>query len=255
VVSDVDMENNYRSEYLLTGPGLTVYGENLYESHDNEDKKIKISYILSKNKDSINKLHKEKEIEELKSELEALKKSQMQGNKLMYDKEKENLIKKKEQELEERIRDSHRSLQALYDENDPRKHAPLNFESMNPTNSQPPFKPVPNMFQSENNFRPTHSANIEQSPQDFTQIKSELELKHTMVDNKPCLDDFSKYKNVEYNSSKTVEQIKPPFGSQLSPEEEMKQKMLYEEILRQKKLEEMAKSNLSQHMSNIYFKV
>ncbi len=58
-VTDVDVNNNYRSEYLITGPGLSLSGENLFEILDIEDRKIKLSLIISKNKDSYDKMYKE----------------------------------------------------------------------------------------------------------------------------------------------------------------------------------------------------
>ena len=117
LISDVDSNNTYRSEYLITGPGLSLSGENLFEIQDIEDRKIKISFIISKNKDSYDKMYKEEEINVLKSELDLVRKT-LTDVQIRHDIEKMELIKRKEAELHNRLIDSQRSLRAINDEDD-----------------------------------------------------------------------------------------------------------------------------------------
>lgn len=116
-VTDVDASNNYRSEYLITGPGLSLFGENLFEIQDVEDRKIKLSFIISKNKDSYDKMYKEEEINVLKSELDLVRKT-LTDVQVRHDVEKMELIRRKEAELNNRLLDSQRSLRALNEEED-----------------------------------------------------------------------------------------------------------------------------------------
>jgi len=124
----ITTENKYKSLNLITGPGCTVYGENLLETLEKKDKLIKLNFILSKNKESYNKTYKEKEIEMLKLEMNQLKKNmqeeytkQLLNEKLKFDKEREDMLKRKEfdlMEMEARLRESQRSLKAVYDKDD-----------------------------------------------------------------------------------------------------------------------------------------
>lgn len=132
LVSDVDMNNNYRSEYLITGPGLSLNGENLFEIQDIEDKKIKISFIISKNKDSYDKMYKEEEINLLKSELDLVRKT-LTDVQIRHDIERMELIKRKETELHNRLIDSQRSLRAIKDEIDDRVNIADNSIIINQT--------------------------------------------------------------------------------------------------------------------------
>lgn len=128
LITDIDMDNNYRTTNLITGPGMTVYGEYLYDSLESEDKNIKINFILSKNKESIDKTYKEKEIELMKSRIDLMKKTmqddfskQLYDQKSRYDREREDLMKKRSMDLEEmenRLRESQRSLKMVYDKDD-----------------------------------------------------------------------------------------------------------------------------------------
>ena len=44
----IDMNNNYRESYFITGPGMTIYGDQLWELENLDDRKIKIVFIISK---------------------------------------------------------------------------------------------------------------------------------------------------------------------------------------------------------------
>ncbi len=122
------MENKYKSLNLITGPGCTVYGENLLETLEQKDKYLKLNFILSKNKDNYDKTYKEKEIERMKKEMIDLKKNmqeeytkQILNEKLKFDKEREDMLRRKElelQEIESRLRESQRSLKVVYDKDD-----------------------------------------------------------------------------------------------------------------------------------------
>lgn len=124
VLGGVDMDNNFRVANLITGPGVTVYGESLYDPIDSDDKVIKVNYIVSKNKDNYDKTYREKEIEEIKGQMESLKKSMIdEYNRMLTnkDKEKETLIKKKEAELEAmeaKLIESQRGLKTIYGKDD-----------------------------------------------------------------------------------------------------------------------------------------
>jgi hypothetical protein len=48
-----NMESNMHKSYFITGPGVTVYGDHLWEPTQKIGKTIEINFILSKNKDSI----------------------------------------------------------------------------------------------------------------------------------------------------------------------------------------------------------
>lgn len=108
----------------MTGPGNTVYGESLFDGLESKDKLIRLNFILSKNKDSYDKTYKEKEIEKLKYQMVDLKKGmqeeytkQLLNEKLKFDKERDEMLKQKELELEEmesRLKESQRSLKAVY---------------------------------------------------------------------------------------------------------------------------------------------
>jgi hypothetical protein len=109
---------------MFTGPGETIYGEQLYEPLDADDKVIKVTFIISKNKDSYDKTFREKEIEEIKWQMESMKKSMVdEYNKMLThkDKEKEEILKKKEEdfaELEARLIESRRELKNIYGKDD-----------------------------------------------------------------------------------------------------------------------------------------
>lgn len=124
----IGMDNKYKTVNLITGPGCTVYGENLLETLEPKDKYLKLNFILSKNKDTYDKTYKEKEIERLKKDMVDLKKNmqeeytkQILNEKLKFDKEREDMLKRKELELHEmesRLRESQRSLKMVYDKED-----------------------------------------------------------------------------------------------------------------------------------------
>jgi hypothetical protein len=124
----IGMDNKYKTFNLITGPGCTVYGENLLETLEQKDKIFKLNFILSKNKDSYDKTYREKEIERLKNDMIDLKKNmqeeytkQILNEKLKFDKEREDMLKRKEfelQEMESRLRESQRSLKLIYDKED-----------------------------------------------------------------------------------------------------------------------------------------
>lgn len=124
----IAMDNKYKTLNLITGPGCTVYGENLLETLEQKDKYLKLNFILSKNKDSYDKTYKEKEIEILKKDMIDLKKNmqeeytkQILNEKLKFDKEREDMLRRKEfelQEMESRLRESQRSLKIVYDKED-----------------------------------------------------------------------------------------------------------------------------------------
>jgi hypothetical protein len=130
VLGGVDMDNNFRVANLITGPGVTVYGESLYDPIDSDDKVIKVNYIVSKNKDNYDKTYREKEIEEIKGQMESLKKSMIEEYNRMLttkDKEKELLIKKKEAELEAmeaKLIESQRGLKTIYGKDDTTNFVP-----------------------------------------------------------------------------------------------------------------------------------
>lgn len=120
----------------MTGPGTTVYGESLFDGLESKDKLIRLNFILSKNKDSYDKTYKEKEIEKLKYQMVDLKKGmqeeytkQLLNEKLKFDKERDEMLKQKELELEEmesRLKESQRSLKAVYNLEDRYEQQGLN---------------------------------------------------------------------------------------------------------------------------------
>lgn len=121
----IDMTNKYKTLKLITGIGNTVYGESLFEALDSKDRIFKFNFILSKNKDTYDKTYKEKEIEKLKLEMSEIQKTmqeeytkQLLNEKLKFDKERDDMLKRMQFELEEkesRLRESQRSLKAVYD--------------------------------------------------------------------------------------------------------------------------------------------
>ena len=139
----IGMDNKYKSVNLITGPGCTVYGENLLETLEQKDKYLKFNFILSKNKDTYDKTYKEKEIEVLKKEMIDLKKNmqeeytkQILNEKLKFDKEREDMLKRKEfelQEMESRLRESQRSLKIIYDKEDQYgdQHERIDYQNQN----------------------------------------------------------------------------------------------------------------------------
>lgn len=135
----ITMENKYKSLKFITGPGVTIEGESLPEIFSLRDKRITFNYILSKNKDSYDKTYKEKEIENLKQQMNSLQKTmqeehtkQLLNEKLKFNEERENMLKKKQMELEEmdsRLRESQRSLRLVYDKQD--NEEGLNYNDVN----------------------------------------------------------------------------------------------------------------------------
>ena len=49
----INMDNNFRESHFITGPGETIYGEELWDPGDFEDRMIKINFIVSKDKTEI----------------------------------------------------------------------------------------------------------------------------------------------------------------------------------------------------------
>jgi len=133
------MDNKYKSLKFITGPGVTIEGENLPQIFSLRDKRIVFNYILSKNSDSYDKTYKEKEIENLKIQMNSLQKTmqeeytkQLLNEKLKFDEERDNMLKKKQMELEEmdsRLRESQRSLRLVYDRED--NEEGLNYNDVN----------------------------------------------------------------------------------------------------------------------------
>jgi len=141
IPTKIGMNNKFKSLNLITGPGTTVYGESLMEALEPRDKHLKLNFILSKNKDSYDKTYKEKEIEDLKLQMNDLKKTmqeeytkQILNEKLKFDREREDMLKRKEielHEMESRLRESQRSLRAIYDKDDHNKEYD-NYDLKNP---------------------------------------------------------------------------------------------------------------------------
>ena len=52
----VSMENDNRSAYFISGPGMTVYGDHLWDPLELSDRMIKINFYLSKSKDPVEKV-------------------------------------------------------------------------------------------------------------------------------------------------------------------------------------------------------
>lgn len=162
VPKKIGMDNKYKSINLITGPGNTVYGENLLETLEQKDKSLKFNYILSKNKDTYDKTYKEKEIEILKIEMSGLQKTmqeeytkQLLNEKLKFDKERDEMLKRKQMELEEmesRLRESQRSLKIVYDKDD--GHFEKNEENVNFKNQKKNkiSEPVNNAFNENRNY-------------------------------------------------------------------------------------------------------
>jgi len=133
------MDNKYKKLNFLTGPGTTIGGENLPEIFLSGEKRIILNYILSKNKDSYDKTYKEKEIENLKAQMNSLQKNmqeeytkQILNEKSKFNEERDEMLKKKQMELEEinsKLRESQRSLKAVYDKQD--KEEGLNYNDVN----------------------------------------------------------------------------------------------------------------------------
>jgi len=124
VPAQLDSENNFRTGAFITGPGMTVYGEHMFELNSQEEKIIKMNFILSKNKETFEKTHKENEVEEIKAQMEQMRKSLIDdyNRKLgSKDKEMESILKKQELEIEgmdQKLRESQKELKTLYDKED-----------------------------------------------------------------------------------------------------------------------------------------
>ena len=103
VPENVNDENNFQKAHLITGPGMTVYGDYLWDPLELTDRLIKINFILSKNKEPIDKTFKEQEIKDLNKDIEFMKKSLInEHNQALLSKDIEN--ERKVKELEEKLR-------------------------------------------------------------------------------------------------------------------------------------------------------
>ena len=103
VPENVNDENNFQKAHLITGPGMTVYGDYLWDPLELTDRLIKINFILSKNKEPIDKTFKEQEIKDLNKDIEIMKKSLInEHNQALLSKDIEN--ERKVKELEEKLR-------------------------------------------------------------------------------------------------------------------------------------------------------
>ena len=59
----IDMDNSFRESYFITGPGMTIYGDQLWEPENLSNKKIKIVFILSKDEKPFEGIYEEKKRE------------------------------------------------------------------------------------------------------------------------------------------------------------------------------------------------
>ena len=155
VPENVNDENNFQKAHLITGPGMTVYGDYLWDPLDLTDRLIKINFILSKNKEPIDKTFKEQEIKDLNKDIEIMKKSLInEHNQALLSKDIEN--ERKVKELEEKLRtmqaqmdQSRKQLKDAYGREEiPKPENPVVFKESTITvdNAQPEI----NQQQSEN---------------------------------------------------------------------------------------------------------
>ena len=114
-LNNIDVKNIYRKFKMVTGPGVSIRGEALYESQFQEDRTINLECIISLDKDSFDK--SAKEVEELKKKNNQIKYEAEKELKRKLDLEKE----KHNQQINELLKQ--KEMDKLQHEKEMRKHA------------------------------------------------------------------------------------------------------------------------------------
>jgi hypothetical protein len=166
VPENVSDENNFQNAHLITGPGMTVYGDYLWDPLELTDRLIKINFILSKNKEPIDKTFKEQEIKDLSNDIEIMKKSLInEHNQALLSKDIEN--EKKVKDLEDKLK----TLQAQMDQSKKQLKDAYGREEI-------PIPPIP-VFKESSITVDNAQPEINQQEERLKATKNEPEIKET----------------------------------------------------------------------------
>ena len=145
---------------------MTVYGDYLWDPLELTDRLIKINFILSKNKEPIDKTFKEQEIKDLSNDIEIMKKSLInEHNQALLSKDIEN--EKKVKDLEDKLK----TLQAQMDQSKKQLKDAYGREEI-------PIPPIP-VFKESSITVDNAQPEINQQEERLKATKNEPEIKET----------------------------------------------------------------------------